>query len=106
MPSQTIGIMDIKLQTVKFDADKKLVEFVEKKLSKLDRFAERATGADVILKLDKDAEKGNKLVNITVHIPGGDLQTEQRARTFEEAVDAALDVLKRQAEKHKEKYAI
>ena len=97
--------MDITLQTVKFDADKRLVEFVEKKLSKLDRFAERATGADVILKLDKDAEKGNKLVNITVRIPGGDLQTEQRAKTFEEAVDAALDVLKRQAEKSKERFA-
>ena len=97
--------MDINLQTVKFDADKKLVEFVEKKLSRLDRFAERATGADVILKLDKDAEKGNKVVNITIRIPGGDLMTEQRARTFEEAVDSALDVLKRQAEKSKEKFA-
>ena len=97
--------MDINLQTVKFDADKKLVEFVEKKLSKIDRFAERATGADVVLKLDKDAEKGNKVVNITVRIPGSDLMTEQRAKTFEEAIDAAIDVLKRQCEKHKEKHA-
>lgn len=97
--------MDINLQTVKFDADKKLVEFVEKKLSKLERFAERATGADVVLKLDKDAEKGNKVVSITIHNPGGDLMTEQRAKTFEEAVDSALDVLKRQAEKNKEKFA-
>lgn len=96
--------MNINLQTVKFDADKRLVEFVEKKLSKIDRFAERATGADVILKLDKDAEKGNKVVSITVHIPGGDLMTEQRAKTFEEAVDNAVDVLKRQCEKHKEKF--
>ena len=96
--------MDINIQTVKFDADKKLVEFVEKKLSKLDRFAERATDAAVVLKLDKDAEKGNKVVNITVHVPGGDLMTEQRAKTFEEAVDAALDVLKRQAEKNKERH--
>lgn len=97
--------MEINIQTVKFDADRKLVEFVEKKLSKLDRFAERATGADVTLKLEKDAEKGNKVVSITIHNPGGDLMTEQRAKTFEEAVDAALDVLKRQAEKNKEKFA-
>lgn len=97
--------MEINIQTVKFDADKKLVEFAEKKFSKLERFAERATGADVILKLDKDAEKGNKLVNVTIHVPGGDMQTEQRAKTFEEAIDNALDVLKRLAEKNKEKYA-
>lgn len=97
--------MEVNIQTVKFDADKRLVEFVEKKLSKMDRFAERATGASVVLKLDKDAEKGNKVVNITVHIPGGDLMTEQRAKSFEEAVDNAVDVLKRQAEKNKEKYA-
>lgn len=97
--------MEINLQTVKFDADKRLVEFVEKKLSKLDRFAERATGADVILKLDKDSERGNKVVTVTVHVPGGDLMTEQRARTFEEAVDNAVDVLKRQCEKNKEKFA-
>ena len=104
-PSQNAGIMEINIQTVKFDADSRLVEFVEKKLSKLERFAERATGADVVLKLDKDTEKGNKVVNITVHVPGGDLMTEQRAKSFEEAVDDALDVLKRQAEKNKEKYA-
>ncbi|MCH5329559.1 MAG: ribosome-associated translation inhibitor RaiA [Alistipes sp.] len=96
--------MDINLQTVKFDADKRLVEFVEKKLAKIDRFAERATGADVILKLDKDAERGNKVVNITVHVPGGDMMTEQRAKSFEEAVDAAVDVLKRQCEKNKERF--
>lgn len=104
-PSQNVSIMNINLQTVKFDADRKLVEFIEKKLSKLERFAERATGADVILKLEKDAEKGNKVVSITIHNPGGELMTEQRAKTFEEAVDAALDVLKRQAEKNKEKAA-
>lgn len=97
--------MEVNSQTVKFDADKRLVEFVEKKMSKLDRFAERATGADVILKLDKDAEKGNKVVNVTVRMPGADLVAEQRAKTFEEAVDLAVDVLKRQSEKNKERNA-
>ena len=97
--------MEVNIQTVKFDADKRLVEFVEKKMSKLDRFAERATGADVILKLDKDAEKGNKVANVTVRMPGADLVAEQRAKTFEEAVDLAVDVLKRQSEKNKERNA-
>ena len=46
--------MNVQIQSVKFDADRKLVEFVEHKMDKLDRFVERAIGADVILKLDKD----------------------------------------------------
>ena len=56
--------MNVNIQTVKFDADKRLVEFVEHKLAKMDRFAERSTGADVVLKLDKDFDKGNKVAFI------------------------------------------
>ena len=60
--------MNVQIQSVKFDADKRLVEFVNAKMAKLDRFAERATSAEVILKLDKDHEKGNKFATITLHI--------------------------------------
>lgn len=93
--------MNVQIQSVKFDAGKQLIEFIEKKLAKLDRFAENAMGADVILKLDKDNEKGNKIAVITLHIPGGDLRVEEQARTFEEAIDVAMDVMKRQIEKAK-----
>ncbi|MBO5875233.1 MAG: ribosome-associated translation inhibitor RaiA [Alistipes sp.] len=97
--------MNVNIQTVKFDADKRLVEFVEHKLGKMDRFAERSTGADVVLKLDKDFDKGNKVATITLHMPGNDLISEQRAKTFEEAIDLAIDALKRQNEKLKAQYA-
>lgn len=95
--------MEVKIQSVKFDAGKQLIEFVEKKMARLERFEERASAADVILKLDKDSEKGNKVALITLRIPGGDIVTEQRAHTFEEAVDLSLDALKRQIEKRKER---
>ena len=97
--------MNVQIQSVKFDADKKLIEFVENKMSKLERFADRATGAEVILKLDKDFEKGNKVATprITLHMPGEDMVAEHRARAFEEAIDEAIDALKRQIEKFKEK---
>ena len=91
--------MNVQIQSVKFDADKKLIEFVENKMSKLERFADRATGAEVILKLDKDFEKGNKVATITLHMPGEDMVAEHRARAFEEAIDEAIDALKRQIEK-------
>ena len=93
--------MNVQIQSVKFDADKKLIEFVENKMSKLERFADRATGAEVILKLDKDFEKGNKVATITLHMPGEDMVAEHRARAFEEAIDEAIDALKRQIEKFK-----
>lgn len=96
--------MNVNIQTVKFDADKRLVEFVEHKMAKMDRFADRATGADVVLKLDKDFDKGNKVATVTIHMPGSDLVSEQRAKTFEEAIDLAIDALKRQNEKLKERY--
>ena len=95
--------MKVNIQSVKFDASKQLIEFVEKKMSRLERFEDASTGVDVVLKLDKDSEKGNKVALVTLHVPGNDILTEQRARTFEEAVDLALDVIKRQIEKRRDK---
>ena len=89
--------MNVQIQSVKFDADRKLVEFVEHKMDKLDRFVERAIGADVILKLDKDHELGNKVATI----PGDDLVAESRGKSFEEAVDLSIEALKRQIDKYK-----
>ena len=49
--------MDINIQSLKFDASKQLVEFIEKKMSRLERFADRPTGVDVVLRLEKDDER-------------------------------------------------
>ena len=89
---------------MKFDADQKLLDFAETKLAKLDRFVERTTGADVILKLDKDPDRGNKVAVIRIEVPGNDLVAEHRSSSFEESVDAAIDALKKQIEKHKERF--
>ncbi|MFI3278144.1 MAG: ribosome-associated translation inhibitor RaiA [Rikenellaceae bacterium] len=95
--------MNVQIQSVKFDADRQLLDFIESKIAKLDRFADRATGADVILKLDKDHEKGNKVATISLRLPGDDLVAERRAKTFEEAVDESISALKKQIEKAKDK---
>ena len=87
--------MNVQIQSVKFDADRKLVEFVEHKMDKLDRFVERAIGAD------KDHELGNKVATINLHIPGDDLVAESRGKSFEEAVDLSIEALKRQIDKYK-----
>ncbi len=95
--------MNVQIQSVKFDADKRLIEFIQKKMDRLDRFAERSGGAEVVLRLDHDQERGNKVVVIVLHIPGGDIHVEERARTFEEAVDKSIDIVKRQLEKMKDR---
>ena len=94
--------MEVNIQSVKFDASKQLIEFVEKKMSRLERFEGNSTGVDVTLKLDKDSERGNKIALVTLHVPGADIVSEQRAHTFVEAVDLALDAVKRQIEKRRD----
>jgi putative sigma-54 modulation protein len=98
-------MMNVQSQSVKFDADQQLVEFVENKMSKLEKFSERIVSSDVIMKVDKDHEKGNKVATITLSMPGEDLVSKARARSFEEAVDEAIEVLKAQIVKKKEKEA-
>lgn len=95
--------MKVKIQSVRFDADKKLVDFVNAKMAKLERFVEDAVGAEVIMKLDKDNDHGNKVVTMIVNVPGNDLVAEARSKSFEESVDDAIDAIKKQIEKHKER---
>ena len=97
--------MNVKIQSVKFDADKKLIDFIESKMDKLDRFVERATSAEVILKLDKDPEQGNKVATIKIEVPTDTIIAEHQSKSFEESVDGAIDAIKKQLEKHKEKFA-
>ena len=97
--------MNVKIQSVKFDADKKLIEFIENKMAKLERFVDRATGAEVNLKIDKDPEQGNKVATIKIEVPTETLVAEHQSKSFEEAIDEAIDALKKQLEKHKEKFA-
>jgi putative sigma-54 modulation protein len=95
--------MNVKIQSIKFDADKKLIDFINNKLAKLQKFYDAIIGAEVFLKLDNTQVLENKVVEIKLLIPGNDLFVQRQAKTFEEAVDDSLDVLKRQVTKYKEK---
>lgn len=95
--------MILQIQSIHFDADIKLTSFIEKKLEKLDTFYDRIQSGEVSLKIQNDDEKGNKIVNIKLLIPGGDIFVQEQASTFEEAVDNAYEILKRQLNKKKEK---
>ncbi|MDR1756806.1 MAG: ribosome-associated translation inhibitor RaiA [Culturomica sp.] len=95
--------MEIKINSVGFSATAQLEEFIQKKISKLEKYHEGLLGVDVTLKLEKDDNLENKVVEISVGIKGQDLFVKKQARKFEEAVDELYDVLKRQLVKIKEK---
>ncbi len=97
--------MNIKINTIQFDADAKLIEFVEGKISKLETLYDEIIGAEAFLKFDKSQKKHteNKAVKIIIEIKGNDLFAEKEAKSFEEATDNAVDALKRQIKKYKEK---
>lgn len=95
--------MNIQIQSVKFNADQKLIDFVESKINKLERLNDSTTNAEVTLKLDKDHELGNKVAMVLLAVPGNDLVAERRSKSFEEAIDLCVDALKKQIERYKDK---
>jgi putative sigma-54 modulation protein len=95
--------MNIQIHSVRFDADKKLIDFVHQKLEKLTQFDEEIVNAEVYLRLDKDQERENKISEIKLELPGGPLFARKQSKTFEEATDEAIDALKKQITKHKQK---
>jgi putative sigma-54 modulation protein len=95
--------MTIKIQSVHFDADKKLLEFIQERVDKLNLFYDGIINSEVILKIDKSDSVENKIAEIKLHIPGNDLFAKKQCKSFEEAIDTSIDALKTQVKKHKEK---
>jgi len=95
--------MEIRVQSIKFNADQKLLDFVEKKFSRLEKFYEAVTSVDVALSLLPEHE--NKNVKVQVSIPGSTIVVEKNAKTFEDAVVDCADILKEKLVKVKERRA-
>ncbi|MBP5612111.1 MAG: ribosome-associated translation inhibitor RaiA [Bacteroidales bacterium] len=95
--------MEIKINAVRFDIDQKLVDFVNKKVSKLDKFYDAILGVEVFLRVEKLQAEENKVAEIRVNIPGNDLFVKKQTNTFEESVSQAVDSLTRSLGKTKEK---
>ncbi len=96
--------MNIKINTVKFTADPKLLAFVEKKVEKLDTFFDEIINADVILKVETKEKVNNKIAELKILSPKSEgLFAKKQANSFEEAVDLAVDAMKKQVRKLKEK---
>ncbi|MDR1415912.1 MAG: ribosome-associated translation inhibitor RaiA [Prevotellaceae bacterium] len=95
--------MNTKIQSIKFNADQKLLAFAEEKVSKLDKFFDGIVGAEVAMSIENVSDEKNKIVKIKLEVPGSDLFAEHKCKTFEEAIDLNVEVLKKQLAKYKEK---
>ena len=91
--------MEIKIQSIHFDATEKLQEFIEKKVAKLEKTYEDIQKVDVQCKVVKPATAQNKEVSLSVAVPGNTLFVEKVSDTFEESVDLCVDSMKGQLQK-------
>lgn len=97
--------MKVKIHAIHFDADQSLVDFIQRKLNKLDTFYDRIINGEVFLKLEGEtsAKVHTKLIEIKIHVPNGELFVSEKGKSFEEATDIALESLKIQLKKFKDK---
>ena len=95
--------MEVNINSVHFKTDKKLENFIEKKVSKLSGMFEGVIGSEVTLKIENYEKRDNKIAEIRLLIKGYDLYAKKQSKTFEEATDTAISALKKQLEKYKEK---
>lgn len=95
--------MQVQVQSIHFDADVKLIKFIEEKLQKLGTFHDRIIKSEVFLRLDKSDVNENKIAEVKLSIPGKELFAKKQCKTFEEATDVAVDALRRQIDKHRTK---
>lgn len=94
--------MKLQVHSIHFDADRKLISFIQRKLDKLDTFYDRLVDGEVFLRLNNEGAE-NKTVEIKLRVPGNLLFATEKARSFEAATDMAADALRMQLKKFKTK---
>jgi putative sigma-54 modulation protein len=98
--------MKITVQSIHFTADRKLLDFIQKKVDKLETFYDNIISGEVYLKLENVEDEANKIAEIKLMLPGNQIFAKEKCKSFEEATDLAVESLRKQIEKHKQKKAI
>lgn len=95
--------MEVKIQSIHFDASEQLQSFIQKKVVKLEKYYDDIKKVEVSLRVVKPETAENKEAGVKVIVPSGDLYASKICNTFEEAVDLSVEALEKQLVKHKEK---
>ena len=95
--------MKVNTQSVNFNADKKLLDFIQKRMDKLEQYYDNVLKSDVTLKVENTSGRMNKIFEARVSVPGDNFIVKKVCTSFEEGVDIAVNSLERQLKKRKEK---
>ncbi|PZX46375.1 ribosome hibernation-promoting factor, HPF/YfiA family [Algoriphagus chordae] len=98
--------MKLQMHSIHFDADQKLIDFIQRKADKLDTYYDQIIDGEVFLRLDKNDNNANKIVEIKLNVPGKQFFAKNQADSFEAASDDAIEGLRRQIKKYKEKVVL
>ena len=98
--------MKLQMHSIHFDADRKLIDFIQKKADKLDTYYDQIIDGEVFLRLDKNDSNANKIVEIKMNVPGKQFFAKNQSDSFEAASDEAVEGLRRQIKKYKEKVVL
>ena len=95
--------MEIRIQPIHFDVSQQLESFIQKKISKLEKFHDGIIAAEVVLKVVKPESAMNKDVSVRLEVPGPDFFATKTSDSFEEAINIVVEALEKQLLKYKEK---
>lgn len=98
--------MNVHVQSLHFTADSSLMEYMDKKVQKLETFFDNIISADIIMRLEKTGQIQDKIFELKLNVPGVVLIAKETRKTFEEAIDLCTENMKRQLVRHKEKLRI
>jgi ribosome hibernation promoting factor len=96
--------MKVNTQSVNFNADQKLIDFIQQRMDKLDQYYDKIIKSDVFLKVENTRDKQNKIFEAKISVPGDSFVIKRVCKTFEEGVDSAVNSLGRQLKKRKGKF--
>jgi len=95
--------MKVNVHAVNFAVDRKLVDFIQERMDKLEKYYDKIVSSDVFLKLDNTSEKENKIAEIRMHVPGDEFLIKKQCKSFEEAIEQCAESAERLLVKRKEK---
>ncbi|WP_114751511.1 ribosome hibernation-promoting factor, HPF/YfiA family [Pleomorphovibrio marinus] len=98
--------MKLQMHSIHFDADVKLINFIQKKSDKLETYFDQIIDGEVFMRLDKNDKSENKIVEIKLNVPGRQFFAKSRNDSFEAAADESVEALRRQIKKYKEKMVL
>lgn len=93
--------MQMQIHSIHFDADARLLEFVEQKVGKLNTFHDQIISCEVFLRVEKSDDRDNKVSEVKIHVPGADFFAKRKAPSFEAGIDEVVEAIRRQIRRQK-----